>query len=1430
MFLIFDTETTGLPGSWSAPITDTDNWPRCVQLAWQLHDFSGKLVNRGNYIIRPEGFSIPYNAEKVHGISTERAMREGHELSEVLTIFRADLDRAAYVAGHNIEFDINIMGAEYYRKGFGTGVLTSIAALDTKDLATDFCAIPGGKGGKFKWPTLTELHVKLFGTSFEEAHDAAFDVDATSKCFFGLISRNVIHVKEIDDPAAVNYEAPQLEQSNFKQHETPVATSEDQTVIDGNPPVVTGETTEITSFVHLHVHSQYSVLQSTTEIKAMIRKAKAQGWPAIAITDHGNMMGAFQFVSDALKNEIKPIVGCELNICRDMTDKSIKDDGFQTVILAKNKNGYHNLSKLSSAAFTEGFYYVPRIDKNKLLEHKDDLIITTGGMYGEIPWTILNVGEEKAEELFLWWKEQFGDDFYAEINRHGIEEEDHVNRILIRFCQKHDVKYFAANSSYYNEKSESEAQDALICVKEGEYVSKPKKYIGKRGREFRFGLPNDQFYIKSNEEMFELFKDLPEALSVTLEIAGKCESYKLAREVLLPNFEIPVEFQDARDPEDGGKRGENTYLRHLTMEGAKKRYGEITPELEDRINFELSTIQNSGYPGYFLIVQDFCAKAREMGVSVGPGRGSAAGSVVAYCIGITNVDPIKYNLLFERFLNPERVSMPDIDIDFDDEGRDKVIDYVRKKYGNNMVAQIITYGTMAAKSSIRDAGRVFELPLPDTDRIAKLVPDGDLSKIFSYDDKELSSKLNGDDLLHAKQLREIYKSQTSEGKVLQMAGILEGSVRNTGIHACGVIITPDDITKFVPVATAKDSDMWCTQFDNSVVESAGLLKMDFLGLKTLTLIKHTIRLVKETKGIDIDIDSVPLDDEKTYQLFQRGETVAIFQYESDGMRKYLKELKPTVFDDLIAMNALYRPGPLEYIPSFIRRKHGQEPITYDLPDMEEYLKETYGITVYQEQVMLLSQKLADFTKGEADVLRKAMGKKQKDVLDKMKGKFMDGAMAKGHPADKLEKIWTDWEAFASYAFNKSHSTCYAWVAYQTAYLKAHHPAEYMAAVLSNNLNDIKQVTFFMQECKLQNIPVLGPDVNESNALFTVNRKGEIRFGLAAVKGVGENAVESIVKERTIRPYASVYDFMERIDAKAGNKKVLESLALAGALDGFHISRAAFFAPDGKSDTFIETLLKYANSIRESKNSAQVSLFGDMAEAAMPEPLPPAVESWDTLSQLSREKEVVGMFISGHPLDDYELEIKSFCSEGGLGLLQDMEQNKNRELKLAGMITEAVEKVARSSNKPFGTFRLEDYDSNFEFILFGEDYMKYKHLLHKGHFLYVVGRIQPKRFGQDADKALEFRITRIEPLYEIREKLAKYLTISVPLQFLNSGMIDELQQLISNGEGKAQVRFKVKDEKSELMLPSLSYNKVAITNDLIRELKKHPELEFAVENA
>ena len=793
------------------------------------------------------------------------------------------------------------------------------------------------------------------------------------------------------------------------------------------------------------MHSQFSVLQAVSPVGELVSAAKDMGMPALAVTDHGNMMAAFQFVRACNKEGIKPIVGAELNVCRDMNDKSVKDDGYPTVFLAKNKNGYHNLAKLASKAYTDGFYYVPRIDRALVEEYKEDLIVLTGGLFGEVPSLILNVGEAQAEEAFLFWKNLMGADFYAELNRHGLEEETVVNDVLKGLAATHDVKLVASNNSYYTRQDQSDAHDILLCVKDARNVSQPKRYVGKRGREFRFGFPNDSFYLKSPKEMKALFSDVPEAITNIATLVDECEGYVLERDVLLPAFDIPAEFVHEEDAKDGGKRGENAYLRHLTYLGAEKRYEEITDEIRERIDFELETIERTGYPGYFLIVQDFTTAAREMGVSVGPGRGSAAGSAVAYCVGITNVDPIKYDLLFERFLNPDRVSLPDIDIDFDDEGRGKVIDYVIDKYGANQVAQIITYGTMAAKSSIRDTARVMELPLGDADRLAKLVPDISLKKMFSLDDKALKEKVRSEGFAMVEQLKAISTQPTLEGQTLQTARVLEGSVRNTGIHACGVIITPDDITNFVPVATAKDSAMACTQFDNAVAEDAGLLKMDFLGLKTLTVIKDAVKNVKLRHGKDLDPDEFPLDDPKTYELFQRGDTIGIFQYESAGMQKHLKSLQPTVFEDLIAMNALYRPGPMEYIPDFVARKHGRQAITYDLDACQEYLEETYGITVYQEQVMLLSQKLAGFSKGEADSLRKAMGKKKKDIIDKMKPDFMARGTEKGHDAEKLEKIWTDWEAFASYAFNKSHSTCYAWVAYQTAYLKANYPAEFMAA-------------------------------------------------------------------------------------------------------------------------------------------------------------------------------------------------------------------------------------------------------------------------------------------------------------------------------------------------------------------------------------------------
>lgn len=1419
MFLIFDTETTGLPKNWNAPITDSNNWPRLVQLAWQLHDANGALISRNNLIVKPDGFDIPFNSAKIHGITTERAHRDGHPLNEVLAAFAEDLKRATYAVGHNVEFDINIVGAEQFRQGLDVEELQQMQSLDTKNLSVDYCQIPGGRGGGYKWPTLTELHQKLFGVPFEDAHDAAYDVDATARCFFGLVTEKVFAVDEISDASSVRYEAPKLEAANFEE------TQPDDPEVVLNTKKKVDSSLADTPFTHLHTHSQFSILQSTSDINSLVDKAVEHGFPALAITDNGNMMAAFKFVRKALDSGIKPIVGIELNVCNDHTNKSVKDDGYPVVLLAKNKKGYLNLAKLSSIAFTKGFYYVPRVDKMLIQEYSSDLIALTGGLWGEVPYKLLNEGREQAEEAFVWWKEQFGGDFYAELNRHGLEEEQVVNEALLEFCETHQVKYVAANNTYYTNKEDADSHDVLLCVKDAEYKEKPKRYIGKRGREFRFGLPNDEFYLKSGEEMKQLFADLPEAIYGVNEIIEKCESYKLAQEVLLPKFDIPEQFIDPQDAEDGGTRGENAYLRHLTYEGAKQRWGEVTEEIRERLDFELETIAGTGYPGYFLIVQDFCHAARNMGVSVGPGRGSAAGSAVAYCTGITNVDPIKYDLLFERFLNPDRVSMPDIDIDFDDEGRQRVIDFVIDKYGANQVAQIITYGTMAAKSSIRDTARVLQLPLSDADRIAKLVPEIKLAKLFALDEKGLKQKFkkSADHLTMAKELLKVASEDTPEGRTIQQARVLEGSVRNTGIHACGVIITPDDLTNYVPVATSKDSEMFCTQYDNSVAEDAGLLKMDFLGLKTLTIIKDAVKLVKEKHGVEIVPDDIPLDDEKTYELFQRGETVAIFQYESAGMQKYLRELKPTAFADLIAMNALYRPGPIEYIPSFIKRKHGDEKIHYDLPECQEFLEETYGITVYQEQVMRLSQKLVGFTKGQADTLRKAMGKKDFKLLADLKPEFIKGGQERGHDAKILEKIWKDWEAFASYAFNKSHSTCYALVAFHTAYLKAHYPAEYMAAVLSNNMSDIKQVSFFMEECRRMGVPVLGPSVNESRLRFTVNDQEEIRFGMAAIKGVGEGAVDSIVKTREESGrFESFTDFVQRVDLRAANKKCLESLVLAGAMDEFGLFRSQFFAPMPEGPTFLESSIKFGQAVSASRD-APPDLFGDSVAVELNAPVAPQVEPWNSLKMLSKEKEVVGMYISNHPLNDFQLEIKTYCNVD-LGSLDDLSKYKGRTLAFAGLVTSSEHRTTKT-NKPYGVLEVEDYTGSQRFFLFGDDYVKHREYLENNYFVFIRGTVDKKRWSKDPND-IEMKITSIELLNEVRDKMTKKVTISLDINELNSDLVEELSGIIESSVGNCPLELEVADrkEKMQVILPSKS-KRVSPSDELLKQLETIPGVSF-----
>lgn len=1169
-------------------------------------------------------------------------------------------------------------------------------------------------------------------------------------------------------------------------------------------------------FSHLHCHTQFSLLDGAAAIPDMVAKAKADGMRAVALTDHGNMFGAFKFVAEAERQGIKPIVGCEFYVVEDRFKKTFtggeKDKRFHQLILAKDQEGYRNLAKLCSLGYIDGLYSkYPRIDRELLKKYSAGLIGTTCCIGAEVPQAILHKGEEEAEKIFNEWRGIFGDDYFIELQRHGMQNIDNtgmsqedVNQVLIKWSKKYNVPVIATNDSHYVDEEDANAHDILLCVNTGDLKSTP---IGS-GKGMRFGFPNNKFFFKSQEEMGQLFSDIPEALDNTNIIVDRVITPKLQRDVLLPNYVLPENFANQDD-----------YLRHLTYEGARKRYGEITEEIRERLDFELETIKRTGYPGYFLIVQDFTTVARQLGVSVGPGRGSAAGSAVAYCVGITNVDPIKYDLLFERFLNPERVSLPDIDIDFDDHGRSKVIDYVVEKYGKNNVAQIITYGSMAAKSSIRDVGRVLDLPLPVTDKLAKMVPDISLKALFGSELNVLKKKLNPDQMKNVEELRKMAESATVEGEVLREAQLLEGSVRNTGIHACGVIITPEDITNLVPVTVARDSDLLVTQFDNSVVEEAGLLKMDFLGLRTLSIIKDAIRLVKERHGTAIDPDQIPLDDEETYRLFQKGKTIGIFQFESEGMQKYLRDLKPSRFEDLIAMNALYRPGPMDYIPKFVERRFDHNKITYDDPAMAEILEETYGITVYQEQVMLLSQKLAGFTKGEADSLRKAMGKKKKDLIDQMKPRFIEGAKERGHDPVVMEKVWKDWEAFASYAFNKSHATCYSVIAYHTGYLKAHYPAEFMAAVLTNNMSDIKKVAFFMEECKSLGINVLGPDVNESVLSFTVNPGGQIRFGMAAVKGVGELAAEEIIREReTHGLFTSIFDLTRRVNLRTVNKKSLESLALAGAFDRFPNAYRALYLekPANDAPTGLEIALRFGAQQQAGQAAAQASLFGESSEVQLAEPRLPEVDPWPTLHQLNLERQMIGMYVSGHPLDDFRFEMDKFCSHD-VAELSNLEDLKGKEVFIAGIVTAKADRTSRSG-KPFGTFMLEDYSGSQEFVLFSDDYAKFRGYIDQHRLLFIHGFVQTKYF--DASQC-EFKIKQIKYLTDVKDQLLDKVTIKLPANRIDNELVDILFKASSNQPGSVQLNIEVVDYHKQYQLRFISRNiKINVTPEWLHLLRDH----------
>ena len=1217
------------------------------------------------------------------------------------------------------------------------------------------------------------------------------------------------------------------------------------------------------SFSHLHVHTQFSLLDGAASIPALFKKAAKDGQPAIAITDHGNMFGAFKFVAEAGKHKnedgtpkVKPIVGCEFYVVADRHKKVFtredRDKRFHQLMLAKNATGYRNLSKLCSLGYIDGFYSkYPRIDKQLIEQYHEGLIATTCCLGASVPQAILRGGTgdlQKAEDEFRWWLELFGEDYYVELQRHGIPDQDQVNAVLVQWARKYNVPIIASNDSHYTDQADSNAHDILLCINTGEKQSTPKAEDGdeegSKGK--RFAFYNDEFFFKTQAQMAQTFRDLPEALDNTNLIVDKVETLKLKKDILLPNFQLPEGFTD-----------QDEYLQHLTYEGAIKRYlagvasdrstravdplgrpaeqgltggiDTLDPKIKERLDFELFVIRTMGFAGYFLIVQDFINHGRDIGVLIGPGRGSAAGSAVAYCIGITNIDPIKYDLLFERFLNPDRKSMPDIDTDFDDEGRQKVIDYVVEKYGQNQVAQIVTYASMAAKSSIRDVSRVLDLPLQEADRLAKLIPErpgielGRILRAPLEGEGSLKQKENfsGEEIAAAKQLREILESGELTADVLREAEKLEGSVRGVGIHAAGLIIAPSDLTEFIPVCTSKDSPMLITQFDGKVVEDAGVIKMDFLGLKTLTIIRDALRMIDANHGILINIDEIPLDDPKTYALYQRAETNGTFQFESAGMQKYLRELKADTFGDLIAMNALYRPGPLEYIPTFIKRKHGLEKIVYDLPEMEELLKETYGVTVYQEQVMLLSQKLAGFTKGDADVLRKAMGKKDRATLDKMKGKFLEGTAANGLDPKVCTKVWTDWEAFAQYAFNKSHSTCYAFVAYQTAWLKANYPSEFMASVLTHSGGQIDKITFFMEECRRMGISVLGPDVNESGLQFTVNKTGQVRFGLGAVKGVGEAAVESIILERKSErgPFASIFDLMRRVNLRSANRKALESLAYAGAFDGFdRTHRAHFFHSPGEGKpTFIETLTRYGQQHQDGEDSSQVNMFGDSDDAAgIPEPTLPQIEPWSALEQLHHEKEVIGFYLSGHPLDDHRLEIKHLCNTT-LPELKELDKLAGRELTFSGIVTKAEHRIAKSG-KAFGSLGLEDHHGTFDLMLFSEDYLKFKLYLQTGALLLVKGRASARTWGRDEGQ-MEFKISTIDLLSDAREKYITKLNLKLEAERVDDNLARELGQLLKSSPGKCRVTFHVISQQENMAVEAPSKGlSVALSEELIRRLE------------
>ena len=1236
-------------------------------------------------------------------------------------------------------------------------------------------------------------------------------------------------------------------------------------------------------FVHLHVHTYYSILDGQSSIKKLVDKAIGDGMKGMAITDHGDMFGIKEFhdicngVNKQRKKDglepFKPIFGCEMYVARrgDMHLKDTREDqgGYHLIVLAKNANGYKNLIKLVSNSWVDGFYSRPRTDRHELEKYHGDLIVCSACIAGEVPAKILKGDIAGAREAIEWHKKLWGDDYYLELQRHEVKDpsiranrdtfplQQQANKVLIELAKEYGIKLVCTNDAHFVDKENAEAHDHLLCLSTGKDLDDPTRM-----------LYSKQEWFKTQQEMNDIFSDVPEAMANTVEILNKVETYSLDADPIMPFFPIPESFgteaewrqkfteqqlydeftsdengENQLSPEEGEKKikklggydkiyrikFEADYLAKLAYEGAAKRYGDpLSKEVDDRIRFELHIMKTMGFPGYFLIVQDFINSARdELGVMVGPGRGSAAGSVVAYCLGITKIDPLKYDLLFERFLNPDRISLPDIDTDFDDDGRGKVLKWVMDKYGHENCAHIITYATMATKNSIKDVARVEKLPLADSNALCKAIPD----RLPDVDGK--TPKMNLTNAIKA--VRELQEAEASPNpqmaNTIKYAKMLEGTVRGTGIHACGFIICRDPISDHVPVSTADDPDFKgtktnCTQYDGHVIESTGLIKMDFLGLKTLSELKEACANIKRTRGIDVDLDTIPIDDPKTYELYQKGQTIGTFQFESAGMQKYLRELHPTVFEDLIAMNALYRPGPMDYIPSFIARKNGREEIKYDIDCMEKYLKDTYGITVYQEQVMLLSRQLADFTRGESDALRKAMGKKKKDIVDAMKPKFIDGGVKNGHDPKVLEKIWADWEKFASYAFNKSHAACYSWVAYQTAYLKANYPAEFMAAIMSRRRDQITEITKLMDECKSMGIATLGPDVNESYEKFGVNHHGEIRFGLGAIKGMGESAAQAIISEREKNgPYKTVFDFAQRVNLSNVNKKAFESLALSGGFDGFGIPRESYFATNNKGETFLDLLVRYGQLYQTEKAQAQNSLFGGFDDIEIATPAVPKSDiRWSDIERLNKERELVGIYLSAHPLDEYKIILDNLCNAKCADLADMSKLNGREDIILGGIVT-AVRQKFTKSGEPCGFVTVEDFEGSGEIPLFGQDWGRWNGMFTEGASVYVTAKLQPRFMHSNQ---MEFKVQNVEYLQRVKEKAVERITISMNTDLLDNQVVADLNEIIFSNPGKTQLFFQLRDSRgaNHVLLRSKTCG-VDVRHTLIDYIEKIDGLDYHI---